>query len=100
MILKLIAYKDTKLNIFTHPIYIDGDRKDEDIIETIRRMCCSPEIPLVYFDYDLYSLGTFDDKTGAFLTHAPEFLVSLGDYRYLRPTDADKKEVTENVKES
>ena len=99
MTLKLVAYKDTKLNIFTHPIFFDGDRKNEEIIELFRRMCVDPELPLTYFDYDIYELGSFDDKTGQFETHDPEFLVSLADYKYLRPV-TDKKEVTEDVSQS
>ena len=82
MIMKLIAYKDIKLNVFTAPLAVKNDSK-EDLIENVRRMCADPNLPKNYFEYDLYVLGEYDDKTGAFKVIAPEFLVSLGDYRHL-----------------
>lgn len=93
MIFQVVAYKDTKLNVFTQPFYLDGDREHEEIIEIVRRMCANPQMPSVYFEYDLYKLGTFDDKTAEFSVGAPEFLVSLGDFKYLK--SAEKAEVVE-----
>lgn len=82
MIMTVCSYRDTKLNIFGQPFFLAVKEK-EDIVENIRRMCASPELPKVYFEYDLYLLGTFDDKVGMFTTGQPEFLVSLGDFKYL-----------------
>ena len=93
MIMKLIAYKDLKLNIFTSPMTI-GNVESSEIIENVRRMCADPKMPQVYFEYDLYLLGTYDDKTGLFDCKSPEFLVSLGDFRHLA---SKKEEVTPDV---
>lgn len=95
MKMKILSYKDTKLNIFTQPFYLDGERKEEEIIEIMRRMCANPQMPSVYFEYDLYCLGIFDDKTGTFEASSPEFLVSLGDFKHLRTV---VQEVKEDVK--
>lgn len=92
MIVKLIAYKDIKLNVFTNPMTI-GNVDNSEIIENVRRMCADPKMPSVYFEYDLYLLGTFDDKNGHFETKEPEFLVSLADYRHL----ASKEEKVDKV---
>lgn len=92
MIVKVIAYKDLKLNIYTSPIYLDGDSSIEEIVEKTRRMCANPKLPVEYFDYDLYLLGTFDDKTGLFKTEAPEFLCSLADYKHLRAVQEEVKQ--------
>lgn len=90
----VISYYDKKLGVYSNPAVIQY-AANEDIIEQTRRMCANPELPVVYFDYDLYILGSFDDRTGAFDTlPKPEFIVSLGDFRYLR------EQVKENVKES
>lgn len=83
MIMKVLAYKDTKLNIFTAPVYMDGSKSNEDIIESARRMCADENVPLVYFRYDLYLLGSYDDKIGKIVSQEPEFLVSLADYKHL-----------------
>ena len=83
MKVKILAYKDTKLNVFTQPFYMDGERKNEEVIEIIRRMCANPELPAKYFEFDLYDLGLFDDKVGTFEVKVPEFLVSLGDFKHL-----------------
>lgn len=93
MKMKIIAYKDTKLNIFTQPSYVDGERSNEDLIETTRRMCANPKLPRTYFEYDLYCLGTYDDKTGTFDAKEPEFLVSLGDYKHLAASEEEKVDV-------
>lgn len=90
MITRLMAYKDTKLNVFTAPISMP-DQKDEDIVESIRRMCANPKLPEAYFEYDLYSIGTFNDKTGVIEVKSPEFLVSLGDFRYLKEVKKDEQ---------
>lgn len=87
MICKVIAYKDTKLNVFTNPFFV-GNIEASEIIEQVRRMCANPQMPSVYFEYDLYLLGEYDDKLGKFNTKEPEFLVSLGDFKHL----AAKKE--------
>lgn len=93
MIMKMLAYKDTKLNVFTQPFFIDGERENSDLIEITRRMCANPEVPSVYFQYDLYLLGTYDDKLAVFNTTAPEYLCSLGDYKHL----AEKEEKVDVV---
>lgn len=96
MKLQVLSYKDNKLNIFTQPFYLDGSRTQEEIIEVMRRMCANPQMPVVYFEYDLYKLGIFDDKTGVFECASPEFMVSLADFKHLRPVE----EVKENVSTS
>lgn len=93
MIMKVLAYKDTKLNIFTQPFYLDGSLQREDLIETIRRMCAAPGVPAVFFEYDAYVLGEYDDKLGIFQNCSPEFLVSLGDFKHLRFVEEPKEEV-------
>lgn len=93
MIMKVLAYKDTKLNIFGQPFYFDGDRSKEDLIEITRRMCSNPEMPLRMFEYDLYELGEFDDKVGVFKTHDPEFYCSLGDFKHLAASTEEKVDV-------
>lgn len=95
MRVKVLAYKDTKLNIFTQPFYMDGERKNEEIIEITRRMCANPEMPAKYFEFDLYDLGIFDDKVGTFESKAPEFLVSLGDFKHLAPEKVEKVDVVD-----
>lgn len=92
MIMKVIAYKDTKLNVFSQPVCISSS-STEEIIENVRRMCANPEFPSSYFEYDLYFLGEFDDKTGSFKVSKPDFLVSLADFRHL----ASKVEVTKDA---
>ena len=94
MIMKVLAYRDTKLNIYTQPFFLDGDRKPEEIIEITRRMCANPQMPKVYFEYDLYIIGQYDDKIGQLLPKEPEFLVSLGDFKHLA---AEKEEVNVDV---
>ena len=96
MILKICAYKDTKLNVFTNPFYL-GNISNEEIIETARRMCANPQLPAVYFDYDLYILGEFDDKTGRFKTEDPEYLVSMADYKHLASKVEEKVEKVDVV---
>lgn len=93
MIMKIICLYDKKLGIFTAPS-TEKDLENADIIEGYRRMCANPQMPSQYFDYDVYLMGKFDDKTGEFITGKPEFLVSLGDYRHL------KEEVKEDGKDS
>lgn len=90
MKMKIVAYKDTKLNIFTQPIFT-GNLDNSEIIESTRRMCANPQLPSSYFEYDLYLLGEFDDKVGKFETIEPEFLVSLGDFRHLAPAKEAEK---------
>ena len=92
MIQKVVAYKDVKLGVFSNPFYL-GNTTKEDIIENIRRMCANPQTPSVYFEYDLYYLGEFDDKVGSFKCEAPEFLVSLGDFKHLRSAEEVKVDV-------
>lgn len=94
MMMKVVAYKDNKLNIFTQPFYLDGNRENADIVEVTRRMCTNPQMPAVYFEYDLYLLGTFDDKLGVFTCGAPEFLCSLADFKHLAP---EKVEVVQDA---
>ena len=91
MKIKVVAYKDTKLNIFTQPMYLDGSASDSDIIEMTRRMCANPSFNKSMFEYDLYSLGLFDDKLGKFEVHDPEFLVSLADFRHLASEEKAEK---------
>lgn len=90
MILKVVAYKDTKLNCFTNPFYL-GNISNEEIIETARRMCTNPQLPSVYLEYDLYLLGEFDDKVGKFKVCDPEFLVSMADFKHLAPVKEEEK---------
>lgn len=99
MIMKVLAYRDTKLNVYTQPFFLDGDRKNEDIIEIIRRMCAAPTMPVQYFEYDLYLIGEYDDKLGAILPKKPEFLVSLGDFKHLaaKVEKLEKVEVLDNA---
>lgn len=92
MTLKIVSYKDTKLNVFSHPIMFNGDLSDEDIIETFRRMCSSPDFPKAQFEFDIYVLGSFDDKSGQFTTFSPQYLCSLGDFKHLA-----SDEVKDNV---
>ena len=92
MKIRVLAYKDTKLNVFTNPFYV-ADASNEDVIENTRRMCANPSMPVSYFEYDLYSLGSYDDKLGKFDVSEPEFLVSLGDYKHLAAEKVDKVDV-------
>lgn len=79
----LIGYYDKKLNVYTAPTTI-ADASNEDLIENTRRMCANPKLPKVYLEYDLYKFGTYDDKVGSFeISEKPEFICSLGDFRYL-----------------
>lgn len=89
MICKVICYKDVKLGVFSHPIFV-GNLSKEEIIEDTRRMCANPQMPSVYFDYDVYFLGEFDDKLGTFKTTDPEFLVSIADFKHLRSVEEVK----------
>ena len=86
MIFRVLAYKDLKLNCFSTPIF-ERDLSDQDIIESTRRMCSHPKFDKNMFDYDLYSLGRFDDKTGDFIECSVQFLVSLGDFRNLAESE-------------
>lgn len=90
MIMKVIAYKDIKLNVFTQPFFV-GNIDKEEVIEQVRRMCANPSMPSQYFDYDLYLLGEYDDKIGHFNCIDPEFLVSLGDFRHLAVAKEEAK---------
>lgn len=89
MIMKLISYRDPKLGVFSNPIF-EKNITDEEIKESARRMCANAECPKRIFEYDLYVLGTFDDKTGKYETYEPKFLVSLSEFSHL-------KEVEENA---
>lgn len=81
---KLVAYFDRKLGVFTQPISMP-DVATEDLIEQTRRMCANPKVPEAYFDYELYELGSYDDKRGQIvINEKPEFIVSLSDFRSLR----------------
>lgn len=93
MIFSVVAYKDTKLNVFSQPVFITADLNRDDLIETFRRMCASPETPSSYFELDVYLLGTFDDKTAIFNVASPEYLCSLGDFKHLK---AETTEVVAN----
>lgn len=97
MIMKVLAYRDTKLNVYTQPFFLDGDRKNEEVIEITRRMCANPSMPKVYFEYDLYLIGQYDDKIGAITPQKPEFLVSLGDFKHLA-SEVEKVEVVEDAR--
>ena len=44
MIMKVIAYKDIKLNVFTQPFFV-GNIGKEEVIEQVRRMCANPSMP-------------------------------------------------------
>lgn len=84
---KLVAYYDKKLGVYTQPIAMQ-DVSVEDMIEQVRRMCANPGIKENLFDNDLYVLGSYDDKLASFeLLAKPEFIVSLGDFRYLQERD-------------
>ena len=83
MIQKMIVYKDTKLGVYTKPMFIEGDRSREDIIEMTRRMCANPNLDKAMLEYDLYEIGEYDDKICKITSHEPLFLVSLGDFRHL-----------------
>ena len=88
MIMKLVAYYDKKLGVYTAPISMN-DFAVEDLIEQTRRLCANPKVPENYFDMDLYILGTFDDKLGSIVVNSkPEFVVSLNDFRYLKEEQA------------
>ena len=83
MMTKLVAYYDKKLGVYTQPISMP-DVDAEDLIEQVRRMCANPKAGDI-FDYDLYELGSYDDKRGLItMNEKPDFIVSLGDFRSLR----------------
>lgn len=83
MILKVVSLYDKKLGVYANPTYVHND--DEEALKEAYRRMCAGEVPANVFDYDVYVLGTYDDKLGQFiLNDKPEFLVSLGDYRYLQ----------------
>lgn len=92
MKLKLISMYDKKLGVYSNPSY-ERDVSNEDLIEGYRRMCANPKLPVGYFDFDVYILGYYDDKTGEFDTHKPEFLVALGDFRHLAAVKEEKQDV-------
>lgn len=93
MILKMLSYYDKKMNLYTSPITIDN-RSNEDLIEMFRRFTCSKEFNPVYLDFDIYCLGTFDDKTASLvLEDKPVYLASFSDFALLR------KEVLDDGKE-
>lgn len=88
---RLISYYDRKINVY-NPVICLPDSSDEDLIEGVRRMCASPKVNSQIFDFDLYSIGVFDDKLGScVLNDKPEFLVSLADFRYLQEVKEDVK---------
>lgn len=79
----MISYYDKKLGVYSSPSII-AEASDENIVEQTRRMCANPQMPKIYFEYDLYRLGAFDDKTGEFeIENKPVFLCSLDEYRHL-----------------
>lgn len=81
MIQTLLAYYDPRLGVYTTPITIQYERV-EDVLEVVRRMCAAPQIDPNMFEYDLYYLGTYDDKVAEFkLDVKPVFLAHLGDFR-------------------
>lgn len=81
MISKLVAYYDKKLGVYTQPISMPNT-SNEDLIEQTRRMCANPKVPDAYFDYELYCLGSYDDKRAELIIlDKPEFIVSLADFR-------------------
>ena len=79
MILKVVSYYDKKLGVYSNPIFLRND-SNEDIQENYRRMLASPKVPAEYRDYDVYILGTYEDKRAEFkLSEKPEYLLSMAD---------------------
>lgn len=90
----LLSYYDKKLGIYglpeARPVPLDGDA---DFVEQTRRMCANPKMPKIFFEYDLYKIGEYDDKIGSIIVEEkPVFLVSLNDYRYLATEDEEDGE--------
>lgn len=92
MTMLLLSYYDKKLGVYSAPTTIQ-DKDDDVIIEETRRMCANPQMPKIYFEYDLYKVGSFDDKVGVIeKLDKPVFLVSLSDFRHLAEDVSDVKE--------
>lgn len=83
MIRYLYALRDKKLAVYSK--VQESQLQPGDYVEDIRRSLVHPEVPLSFFDNDVYHLGTYDDVTGI-ITHfdKPEFLKSLDEFRFLR----------------
>lgn len=94
MKMRLLCYRDSKLGVFGTP-FSERDCSNEDLIETVRRMAANPEIPSHYFEYELYSLGSYDDKNGSITPIIPEFIVSFGEFKSYRTEK--KEEVKDSV---
>lgn len=90
MILKVVSYFDKKLGVYSNPIFLRND-SNEDLQENYRRMLASPKVPEEYRDYDVYILGTYEDKRAKFeILDQPEFLLAMSDFM-------SQKEVKEDV---
>ena len=87
----LLSYFDKKLGIYTAPIAID-QQEDNVLIEKMRRMCANPNLPRIYFEYDVYRVGTFDDKVGMVESIQPVYLCSLSDFKHLAAVEESEKE--------
>lgn len=80
MILKVVAYFDKKLGVYSNPIFLRND-SNEDIQENYRRMLASSKVPAEYRDYDVYILGSYEDKRAEFkVCEKPEYLLSMADF--------------------
>lgn len=81
MIKMVLGYYDKRIGCYISPQFQE-QVSIEDLIEDVRRMTYAPNFRVEMFDYDLYLLGTFDDKLGSFdLKAKPDFIVSLDDFR-------------------
>lgn len=88
----MLSYFDKKLGVYSSPATIQ-EKADDVIIEETRRMCANPQMPKVYFEYDLYKVGVFDDKVGEIKAfEKPVFLVSLNDFIHLA-SEGEKEDV-------
>lgn len=93
MIQTLITYYDPRLGVYSAPMTIQYERV-EDVIEIVRRMCAAPEFNPIMFEYDLYYLGTFNDKVGSFtLDVKPVFLAHLGDFKLKEKTQDENQDI-------
>lgn len=87
MILKVVSYFDKKLGVYSNPIFLRND-SNEDIQENYRRMLASPKVPAEYQDFDVYILGTYEDKRAKFeLLDQPEYLLSMADLMIKKETE-------------
>lgn len=80
----VLAYFDKKIGAYNDPVF-SPEFSDEDFIEQSRRMCASDKISPKIFDFQLYRLGTFDDKSGEMeLFDKPIFICSFSDFEYMK----------------